>query len=110
MRDVSDVFVLYSHHSRFWFYRRNAGGCVIEETSQILKEAQHHARQELATRTGDTDSEEDGPDIDDEEEDRDEELEYQEPNEYEDEQLHQDDAANEDGDRARGQSDAEEEN
>ena len=98
-RDVSDVFVLYSHHSHFWFYRRNAGGCVIEETSQISKEAQRRTRQELATRTGDTDSEEDGPSIDDEE------LEYQEPNEYEDEQRHQDD----DGDHVRGWNGAEEE-
>ncbi|KIM71219.1 hypothetical protein PILCRDRAFT_93972 [Piloderma croceum F 1598] len=79
---------------------RNAGGCIIEETSQILKEAQRRARQELATRTGDTDSEEDGPGIDNEE--------LEEPNEYEDEQ-HQDDADNEDGDHAGGRSGAEEE-
>jgi hypothetical protein len=57
----------------------------------------------LATRTGDTDSEEDGPGI------YDEELEYEEPNEYEDEQLHQDDAENEDGNSVRGRSGAEEE-
>jgi hypothetical protein len=54
----------------------------------------------LATRTGDTDSEEDGPGIDNEE--------LEEPNEYEDEQ-HQDDADNEDGDHAGGRSGAEEE-
>jgi len=97
------VFVLYSRDSHFWFYRRNTGGCVIEETSQISKEAQRRAQRELATRTGDTDSEEDGPEIDDEE------PEYQEPNEYEDEQLHQDDAENEDSNYVRGRSGAEEE-
>ena len=97
------MFFLYSHHSHCWFYRRNAGGCVIEETSQISKEAQRPARQELATRTGDTDSEEDGAGI------YDEELEDQEPNEYEDEQLHQDDAENEDDNYVRGRSGAEEE-
>ena len=97
------MFVLYSCDSHFWFYRRNTGGCVIEETSQISKEAQCRAQWELATRTGDTDSEEDGPEIDDEE------LEYQELNEYEDEQLHQDDAENEDSNYVRGQSGAEEE-
>jgi hypothetical protein len=72
-------------------------------TSQILKEAQHHAWQELATWTGNTDSEEDGLGI------YDEELEYQEPNKYEDEQLHQDDTENEDGNYVRGQSGAKEE-
>ena len=89
--------------THFWFYRRNTGGCVIEETSQISKEAQRRAQRELATRTGDTDSEEDRPEIDDEE------PEYQEPNEYEDEQLHQDDAENEDSNYVRGQSGAKEE-
>jgi hypothetical protein len=68
-----------------------------------LKEAQRHARQELATRTGDTDSEEDGPG------NYNEELEDEEPNEYEDEQQHRDDADNEDGDYAGGRSGAEEE-
>jgi hypothetical protein len=57
----------------------------------------------LATQTGETDRREDGPEIDNEE------LEYQEPNEYKDKQLHQDDAGNEDGDHARAQSGAEEE-
>jgi hypothetical protein len=53
-------------------------------------------QRELATRTGDTDSKEDGLEIDDEK------PEYQEPNEYEDKQLHQDDAENEDGNYVRG--------
>jgi len=57
----------------------------------------------LATRTGDTDSEEDGPDI------YNEELEDEEPNEYEDDQRHRDDADNEDGNHAGGRSGAEEE-
>ena len=97
------MFVLYSHHSHCWFYRWNTGGCIIKETSQISKEAQCCAWQELATWTGDTDSKEDGPDI------YNEELEYQEPNKYEDEQLHQDDAENEDGNYVRGWSSAAEE-
>ena len=95
--DVSNVFVLHLHHSHCWFYRRNAGGCVIKETSQILKEAQCCAQQELATQTEDTDSEEDGPGI------YDEELEYQESNKY------QDDAKNEDGNYVTGRSGAAEE-
>ena len=66
-----------------------------------MKEAQHHAQQELATQTGDTDSEEDRLGI------YDKELKYEELIEYEDEQLHQDDAENEDGNSVRGQSGAE---
>ena len=96
-------FFLSLHHTHCWFYRQNAGGCVIEETSQILKEAQCCAQQELATQTGDTDSKEDGAGI------YKEELEDQEPKYCEDEQLHQDDAENEDGNYMRGRSDAEEE-
>ena len=103
MCDVSNVFVLYLHNPHCWFYRQNAGGCVIEETSQILKEAQRRARQELANRTGDTDSEEDGPGI------YNEELEDEEPNKYKDEQRDWDDADNEDGDHTGSQNGAKEE-
>jgi hypothetical protein len=53
--------------------RTNAGGSIIEETSRVSKEAQHRARLELAARTGDTDSEEDGPTS---QEDNDEDEEY----------------------------------
>jgi hypothetical protein len=50
------MYSLYLHHSHFWFYSQNTGGHIIEETSQILKEAQHCAQQELAAQTGDTNS------------------------------------------------------
>ena len=82
------MYSLYLHCSHFLFYRQSTGGCIIEETSQILKAVQHCAQQELATQTGDTDSEEDGLGI------YIKELEYQEPYKYEDKQLHQDDVEN----------------
>lgn len=58
--------------------RKNAGGSIVEETSCVSKEAQLRARQELATRTGDTDSEEDGSAShkDDDDDDDDDEGEY----------------------------------
>ena len=82
---------MYLHQSHIRSYRRNTGGSVIEETSRISEDAQRRVQQELATRTGETDSEEEGPDCDDKEEDWEEELEYQEPAAYGDEELQQGD-------------------